>query len=72
MVRGLNCLYCSWGLDGADMVVRDPPEGILVMIGIMQCCGPIVGCLCSGPMTRPGSCGDYFTGVPGFDSAALR
>jgi hypothetical protein len=72
MVRGLNCLYCSLGLDGADMVVGDPPEGVLVMIGITQCCSPIVGCLCSGPMTRPGSRGDCLMGVVGFYSAALR
>jgi hypothetical protein len=70
--RGLNCLYCSQGLDGADMVAGDPPEGVLVIIGITQCYGPIVGCLCSGPMTRPGSCGDCLLGVVGFDSAALR
>jgi hypothetical protein len=69
---GLNCLYCSRGLNGADIVVGDPPEGVLVMIGITRCCGPIVGCLCSGPMTSPGSRGDCFVGVVGFDSAVLR
>ena len=76
MILGLNCLYCSRGLDGADMVIGDPPEGVLVMdlvtIGITRCCGPIVGCLCSGPMTRPGSRGNCFVGVVGFDSAVLR
>ena len=72
MVLGLNCLYCSQGLDGVDMVVGDPLEGILVMIGITWCCGPIVGCLCSGPMTSPESHGNGLSRVVGFDSTALR
>jgi hypothetical protein len=29
-------LYISWGLPGTDSVVRDPPEGVLVMVGITR------------------------------------
>jgi hypothetical protein len=63
VVLGLNCLYCSQGLDGVDMVVGDPLEGILVMIGITWCCGP---------MTSPESHGNGLSRVVGFDSTALR
>jgi hypothetical protein len=54
------------------MVVGDPSEGVLVMIGMTWCCDPIIGCLCSGPMTSPGRCGDGLSGVVSLDSAAVR